>query len=96
MVTSQASHFPHLSIIFYPLLAGSLLAQNDGRSLFGNKQDGQSDEGTRNLGEDRGIDDTEALGTTDLEVTVKDSHRIIVRSDRVGATNSAWGLATLN
>ena len=49
-----------------------LCVRNDDiRCLLGDHVDRQSNEGTRNLGESGGIDDTETFDSADLEVGVK-------------------------
>jgi len=53
--------------------------------LLADHVDGKSDVHARNLGEDGSIHNTETINTANAELTVKNSHRIVVSTDRSSA-----------
>lgn len=59
-------------------------SEDDIRRLLRNHVRRHSSEGTRNLGEDTSINNPQSLNTTDLELRVKNSHLIVISTNRAG------------
>lgn len=66
-------------------LIGLQLSQNNIRRLLRNHISRNRGEGTRNPGVDRSINNTEAIDTTDPELRVQNSHRVIISANRASA-----------
>jgi hypothetical protein len=58
--------------------------KNDIGGLLGDHVGRHGGEGTRNPGEDRGINNTETRNTPNLEVRVEDGHRVVVSTNGAG------------